>query len=235
MKKDMKKIGLVGGLGPTSTVYYYLGIIERCQSQNGENAYPKIVIDSVDMSEHIEAFEKNDYDKICKLLLKSLDDLKKAGAELAAITANTEHIVWNKICDRFPLPVISIVDAAVNQIKHDGYKCVLILGTEFTMHSGMYSEELKKIGITAIVPDNDDIKLLGGLIYPNLENGVVIEDDRQSIISLSEKYIKISGADTVLLGCTELPLAIKNGDLSVPVLNTTDIHINEIYARAIRG
>lgn len=165
MSIDMKKIGLVGGLGPASTVYYYLGLIKRCQSQNGKNAYPKIVIDSADMSEHTEAFEKNDYDKICKLLLKSLADLKAAGAELAAITANTEHIVWNKICDRFPLPVISIVDAAVNQIMRDGYKRVL-------------------------------------------------------------------KADAVLLGCTELPLAIKNGDLSVPVLNAADIHINEIYTTA---
>ncbi|MGN1116418.1 MAG: aspartate/glutamate racemase family protein, partial [Candidatus Ornithomonoglobus sp.] len=225
----MKKIGLVGGLGPASTVYYYLSLIKRCQSQNGESAYPKIVIDSADMSEHTEAFEKNDYDKICKLLLKSLADLKAAGAELAAITANTEHIVWNKICGRFPLPVISIVDAAVNQIKRDGYKRVLILGTEFTMRSGIYSEELKKCGIIPVIPDNDDMKLLGGLVYPNLENGIVIEDDRKMIMSLAERYIKIHNTDAVLLGCTELPLAIKNGDLSVPVLNTADIHINEIY------
>lgn len=154
---------------------------------------------------------------------------------MAAITANTEHIVWNKICVRFPLPVISIVDAAVNQIKRDGYKRVLILGTEFTMRSGIYSEELKKCGIIPITPDNDDIKLLGGLIYPNLENGIVIEDDRKMIISLAERYVKIHKTDAVLLGCTELPLAIKNGDLSVPVLNTADIHINEIYTRATQG
>lgn len=230
----MKKIGLVGGLGPASTVYYYLGLIKRCQSQNGADTYPKIVVDSADMSEHTEAFEKNDYDKICKLLLKSLADLKAAGAELAAITANTEHIVWNKICGRFPLPVISIVDAAVDEIKRGGYKRVLILGTEFTMRSGIYSEELKKCGIIPVIPDHNDMKLLGGLIYPNLENGIVIENDRKMIISLAERYIKAHKTDAVLLGCTELPLAVKSGDLSVPVLNTADIHINEIYTRAAR-
>ena len=117
----------------------------------------------------------------------------------------------------------------------DRYRRLLILGTEFTMRSGIYSEELKKCGIVPVIPDNDDIKLLGGLIYPNLENGIVIEEDRKMIISLAERYVKSHNIDAVLLGCTELPLAIKNGDLSVSVLNTADIHINEIYARAIQG
>ena len=231
----MKKIGLVGGLGPASTVDYYLGLIGLCRRERGEDVYPKIVIDSADMSEHIRAFADGDYDKVCGLLLKSISDLKAAGAELAAVTANTEHIVWNKICDRFPLPVISIVDAAINEIKRKGYKKVLVLGTEFTMRSGLYEDSMKNNSIEPIIPDSADIKIIGNLIYPNLENGIVIPEDRQKMIALAEKYIADAKADAVLLGCTEIPLAIKEGDLSVPTLNTTEIHINEIYRGAIRN
>lgn len=83
-----------------------------------------------------------------------------------------------------------------------------------------------------VIPDNDYIKLLGDLIYPNLENGIVVEDDRKIIMSLADGYIEAHKTGAVLLGCTEIPLAIKKRDLRVPVLNTADIHINEIYIRA---
>lgn len=90
----MKKIGLVGGLGPASTVDYYLGIIEKSHMEQGKDVYPEIVIDSVNMSQHINALEEKDYNRVCEYLFCSLSNLKAAGAEIAAITANTEHIVW---------------------------------------------------------------------------------------------------------------------------------------------
>lgn len=228
----MKKIGLVGGLGPASTVDYYLGLIELCRSGKGEDVYPEIVIDSVDMSEHTDAFSKGDYDKICDLLIESLTNLKSAGADVAAITANTEHIVWDKVVSRFPLPVISIVDEIVAEIKKSGYKKVLVFGTEFTMSSGLYENAFVKNGITPIVPDENDIKIIGNLIYPNLENGIVIPEDKVKMIELAEKYISIYSADAMLLGCTEIPLMIKDGDVSVPTLNSTNIHIKAIYEYA---
>ncbi len=228
----MKKIGLVGGLGPASTVDYYLGLIRLCRSEKGEDVYPKIVIDSVDMSEHNDAFAKDDYDKICDLLIESLTDLKSAGADVAAITANTEHIVWDKVFSRFPLPVISIVDEVIAEIKKCGYKRVLVFGTEFTMSSRLYDNAFVKNGITPIIPDENDIKVIGKLIYPNLENGIIIPEDKIKMIKLAEKYISTYNADAMLLGCTEIPLMIKDGDVNVPTLNSTDIHIKAIYEYA---
>lgn len=228
----MKKIGLMGGLGPASTVDYYLGLIEKTRSNYGEDIYPEIVIDSVDMNEHMEAFESSNYEKIGKLILESLENLKNAGARVGAITANTEHIVWERIHRRFPLPVISIIDATVDEIKRCGYKRVLVFGTEFTLRSGLYKNSLLQNGITAIIPSDDDITLLGSLIYPNLENGIVIEEDRQKMIAMAEKYIREQKADAMILGCTEIPLAIKPGDVSVATINTTEIHINAIFEAA---
>lgn len=229
----MKKIGLVGGIGPASTVEYYLGIITKCHKEQGTEVYPEIVIDSVNMSLHDKAFEREEYEKLSEYLVCSLTNLKAAGAEIAAITANTEHIVWDMVCDKFPLPVISIVDSTINEIKRQGYKKPLIFGTTFTMQSGLYEKALAKQGIMSITPSADDMNSIGNLIYPNLENGIVVPEDRQKLIQLAEKYIREEKADAMILGCTELPLAIQVGDVSVPIINTTEVHIEEIYRKAI--
>lgn len=228
----MKKMGLVGGIGPASTVEYYLGLIELCHKERGQNVYPEIIIDSVNMAKHDIAFDESDYDKLGDYLFLSLSNLKAAGAEIAAITANTEHIVWDRICDRLPLPVISIVDTTVEEIKRMGFKRILVFGTAFTLRSGLYEKALEQNGVTPIIPSDEDITLIGHLIYPNLENGIVIPEDRSKLIKLAEEYIAKEKADAMILGCTELPLAIKQGDVSVPTLNTTEIHIKEIYQRA---
>lgn len=141
----MKIIGLVGGIGPASTLEYYLGIIEKCQKEQGNDIYPEIIIDSVDMSLCDRALAKKDYDRLSNYLLSSLNHLKDAGAEIAAITANTEHIIWDMICHRFPLSVISIVDATVHEITRRGLKRVLVFGTAFTMQSGLYETARLKI------------------------------------------------------------------------------------------
>ena len=96
----------------------------------------------------------------------------------------------------------------------------------------MYETALSRHGITAILPSAEDIRTIGGLIYPNLENGIVIPSDRMRLIALAQKYIDTENADAFLLGCTELPLAIKPDDVRVPVLNSTELHLDALYQRA---
>lgn len=228
----MKKIGLVGGIGPASTLDYYLGLIERCRAEFGENVYPEIVIDSVSLTTATDFFAQNDFDGNAQLMLKSLADLKAAGAEIAAITANTEHIVWDKIKDYFEIPVVSIVEATADEILRKGYKRVLILGTIFTMKSGLYENPLIERGITPIIPKDEDKEKIANLFFPNLENGIVIAEDKSKMLEIVGKIARENSADAVLLGCTELPLMIKDGDLALPLLNTTQIHINAIFDAA---
>ena len=228
----MKKIGLVGGIGPASTVDYYLGLIEKTRAEFGENVYPKIVIDSVSLSEATDFFAENNLDGNARLMLESLSNLKAAGAEIAALTANTEHIVWDRMCDKFPLPVVSIVEAAAKEALRNGFKRVLILGTFFTMKSGLYEKPLAERGIMPIVPTDEDKEKIANLFFPNLENGIVVPEDKVKMLELVGRYVREKDADAVLLGCTELPLMIKDGDLDVPLLNTTQIHINAIFDAA---
>lgn len=228
----MKKIGLVGGIGPASTVDYYIGLIEKCRAEFGENVYPEIVIDSVSLAEATDFFAQNDFDGNARLMLKSLANLKSAGAEIAALTANTEHIVWDRFSDKFEIPVVSIVEATADEILQKGYKKVLILGTIFTMKSGLYEKPLSERGITPIVPTDEDKEKIANLFFPNLENGIVVPEDKAKMLEIVRKIARENGADAVMLGCTELPLMIKDGDLDVPLLNTTQIHIDAIFTAA---
>lgn len=233
ISSSMKKIGLVGGIGPASTVQYYLGLVDKCKKEQG--IYPEIVIDSVNMSKHDAALDDGDYDRLCNYLVESISNLQAAGAELAAITANTEHIVWERVCNRFPIPTISILDATVDAIKHRGYQKVLIFGTAHTMRSGIYDKSLEKSGIRAVLPSENDIIVIGNLIYPNLENGIVIPADQEKLIELANAYIEKEKVDAMVLGCTELSLAIKPDDIGVPLLDTTQIHIQALYEEAKKG
>jgi aspartate racemase len=136
--------------------------------------------------------------------------------------------MWDRFGIDSPIPVISIVKATCDYILSKRYNKVVVFATEYTMKSGLYSDALSKIGVTPITPDKTDMKEIGDIIYPNLENGIVIEKDKKRMVEIAERYIGNHTADALLLGCTEIPLMIKEGDVSVPTINTTQIHIDAI-------
>ena len=223
-----EKFGIVGGIGPASTLDYYSGLISRFRSRY--EAYPEIAIESIDMTRMLGSFQRADYDAVCEQIVGALISLKNAGAECAAIASNTPHILFDRIREKSPLPLISIVDAACDYIEAKGYRNVLVLGTGFTMRSGMYEAVLQRRGIRATAPGEADIDSLHAIIFPNLEDGIVIPEDKVKMIEISERYIAEEKIDAVILGCTEIPLMIGEGDLSVPIVNATEIHIGAIAA-----
>ena len=230
----MKKIGLIGGVGPVSTVNYYLELNRLYHNDFGVNEYPEIVIDSLSLNKVTTALADERYDIVCEILKKSADILRNAGAECVAICSNTPHIVLNQIVDELPLPIVSIVDANVQAVKNGGYKNVLVLGTLATMQSGMYQSVLAENGISSVTPSAEDQQTIADIIFPNLENGIVDPDERLEILALVEKYVAYQSVDAVLLACTELPLIIKPADLTIPVIDTALVHAKEIYEFAVK-
>jgi aspartate racemase len=231
----MKKAGIIGGIGPASTLDYYSGIINGVRARAKDGSYPEIVINSIDMTAMLAAVENEAWGALADMLLRAIEDLANAGAAFAAIASNTPHIVFDRVQARAPLPLISIVDAACRYARAAGSKKALVIGTRFTMRSGLYSGALAKYGIAAAVPSEEQQEAIHGLFFPNLENGVVIAEDKRKMLAIVGSLLAEHRADTLVLGCTELPLMIRDGDADAMVLNATQVHIDAIVEAVLWG
>jgi len=228
----MKKLGLVGGIGYLSTLEYYKVINEEynkrfiSKSKNGE--YPTMVIESLNLAVAYELVEKKDWKKFTEMFLTAIKNLVNAGAEFAAIAANTAHIVFDEVQKQSSIPIIGIVDEVCKTAKAKGYKKLIIFGTGFTMSSGMYESKCLNYGLNAIAPNKYDQEVIHNIIFPNLEAGLVLEEEKNALLDIARKMLVDYKADALVLGCTELPLAINKGDLGTEILDTGVIHVNAI-------
>lgn len=230
----MRKAGIVGGIGPASTLDYYKGIIAGCRKAD-DSCYPTLVIDNVDMVEMLDAVASGDHGALIAQLDASIENLHRAGADFAALASNTPHIVFDELCAVSSLPLVSIVRTTCDRAAATGLRHVLVLGTRFTMRNGLYRNALEPYGIEGITPDDAGIELVHGTIFPKLEEGIVIAEDKQRLIAFIDDMAARHDIDGVLLGCTELPLMIREGDLDIPVLDTTSIHIDAIVEECLKG
>jgi len=228
LEVEMKKVGIIGGIGPVSTLDYYSGIISGVRAKKDCDDYPEIVIDSVNMTEMVSYISNEDWGSLVNMLLKSIKNLANAGADFAVIASNTPHIVFDKVQNESVLPLISIVDATCACVRREGCKSVVVIGTRFTMSSGLYSDAFKKYDITAIVPSENEQTVIHGIIFPKLEDGVVVPEDKKTMLTITRDLLSKHNADGLILGCTELPLMIKDDDLDTLIFNTTQIHVDAI-------
>jgi len=229
----MKTAGIIGGVGPASTLDYYKGIIEGYRKGGGKE-YPEMIVYSVNMDEMLSFVAAGDDDGLTDFLTKAFMRLKKAGADFAAIASNTPHIVRERLKANAPLPFIDIVDETCAYAFEKGVKRALVLGTAFTMASGLYSNALEACGIKAYIPDQEGQKAVHDIIFPNLEEGIVLCEDKKKILMLSQQLLRMHNADAIILACTELPLIIKPGDLDAIIINTAEVHIHAIIKELLK-
>lgn len=223
----MKNIGLVGGLGPEATVDYYNGIINAFKT--GDLNYPEIIVYSVNMSVFIGLMKERRYDEAAGELVKKIISLERAGAEFAAITANTPHMLFDQVMERSPLPLISIVESTLDECLRKGLKRPGLLGTGFTMRSSFYHDVFRKRGLDVIMPGKDDIDEVDLKIFSEIELGIFKDETRQMLIDVIGKMAVELKIDSMILGCTELPLILKESSYhGIPMLNTTGIHVDAI-------
>jgi aspartate racemase len=220
---NRKRIGIIGGLSPESTILYYKTIIEEYRRRFNDEHYPEIIIYSIDFEEFTRAVDEGrDHDAI-ELLMNAINRLAYAGVDFAIISANTPHKYFNILVKRSPIPILSIIDALAESIIRDGLKRIGLLGTKYTLTQGFYAEGLRRYGIEAIIPDREDIELVNNIIYEELVKGIIRDSSRRIIYNIIDRLIA-NGAEGVALACTELPLIVRQDDLRVKIYDTARIH-----------
>jgi len=231
----MKKIGILGGLGPESTVEYYKGIIHDYKKLTNDENFPQIFINSINMTEIMNYLGNDDTEKLVNVLSAEINKLEKSGADFIAIASNTPHCVIDQLMQRASVPIISIVEETCKYAQKNKLKRILLTGTIFTMKKDFYIRAFQKNNIECIVPDDKDKEIIKDIIFLNLENGIILEKDKNTFKELCNKIIRDKNIDGLVLGCTELPLLVNQKDFNIPVLDTMDIHINSILEKLIGG
>jgi len=229
----MKRIGLVGGLTPESTVEYYRAIVELNRKQaTSPLSNPEIVIYSVNLAEIVRAQAEGREEQLVEILLTALEGLRLAGAEIGALTANTPHLYFDRLVARTSLPLVSILDAAYEKAVSLGCRRVLLLGTARTMDSPMYPKRFAAGSIEVVVPDEREREFVDRTIYGELAIGLTKPETRRAFVEICERHVKHDKVDGVVLGCTEIPLLLKEGDVSVPLVDTTRVHAEAVFTAA---
>ncbi|HHU01424.1 MAG TPA: amino acid racemase [Bacteroidales bacterium] len=226
----MKKIGLIGGLGPEATVDYYKAIIDSFKEGNsGDLNYPEMLIYSVNMEHFIGFVRRGNHKAATDYLIEATNALAKTGIDFIALTANTPHLFFDEIQKATTVPMLSIVEATARKAKALGLRRTGLIGTSFTMRSGFYSEVFNKYGIEIEIPDKDDIKYINDKLFSEIELGIFKEETREGLIEIIGKMKSQQNIEGVILGCTELPLILTQPEYhGIPSLNTTAIHVREI-------
>lgn len=220
-----KTLGVVGGLGPESTVDYYRSLLAAYRQRAPGRGAPPIVIDSIDVARVLDAVGVGDLAGLTRYLSASLDRLARAGADLAILAANTPHVVFDALRTRAALPLVSIVEAACDAAVARGLRRLGLLGTRATMEGTFYSAVFSRAGLALVAPAAADRALVHARYVDELLRGVFLPETRVALLAVVERLVARDGVDGVLLAGTELPLILRQAEhAGVPLLDTTKIH-----------
>ncbi len=224
----MKKIGIIGGIGPESTLDYYRGIIDTFRNRPGEINYPEIIVYSANLTELLQILEAQDLDRLVDWLLAKVEALQRSGADFAAIASNTPHVVFDELARRSPLPLLSIVEATCEKTASLGVKRPGLLGTRFTMQADFFQKPFQSRGMTVVVPSAEEQQFIHNKLFSEIELGIIKDETREAFLVIIKRMIVEDGIDSIILGCTELPLILPSEAHGIPFLNTTAIHVEAI-------
>ena len=229
----MKKIGLVGGTGPESTLMYYKELNTRIDQMTNGKAMPDLAIESVDFRKAWAYVSNGEKDKLADYLSEKVSCLKSTGCEVISLTAGTMHLVINEIEKKTGVSLVSIPKAVADEAVIKGYTKVGLLGTIFTMEQDYMKKDLIDAGIEVCIPDKEDRELVAKRIFEELELGIVKEETLKEFQDLISKMKNGQGIQAVILGCTELPLLLNEKNSPLPVLDSVEIHIKKLIELAM--
>lgn len=228
----MKTIGLLGGMSWESTVSYYTMINQGIQAELGGLHSAKIILGSVDFQEIETCQAQGEWEKSGDILAGYAKGLEAAGSDFLLICTNTMHKVAPQIQQQLTIPILHIADATIDQLKQEGITKVGLLGTKYTMTQDFYKERIIDQGIEVLIPDEAAIELVNTVIFDELCLGTINEASKQQYLAVIEQ-LKAEGAQGIILGCTEIGLLIQQGDVDLPLFDTTEIHCKAAVKKAL--
>lgn len=227
-----KTIGILGGMSPESTIEYYQHITRSYTERFGDFGYPEIIIVSVSFQPYVDWPAAGRWDLVADGLATGAQKLAAAGADFVVIATNTMHKVVNEIQSQIDIPILSLLDVVGDAIAARGLETVGLLGTRFTMESTFYQDALAARGITVITPDAADRALVNRVVYEELVAGIIRDESRSAYLGVIER-LAANGAQGIILGCTEIPLLVKQSDTPLPLFDTTILHADAALAFAL--
>jgi aspartate racemase len=221
----MKRIGIIGGLSPESTVTYYTWLNQGIQQRLGGHHSAKILLSSVDFGEFVALKEAGDWDTQGDLLTAEALSLERAGADCILLATNTMHRLAEQIEAALTIPFLHLADATADAICAHKLSTIGLLGTRYTMELDFYKNRLARKGITTLVPDDAGRHDVHTIIYDELCHGTISEESRTRYRDIIQQLAD-RGAQGVILGCTEITLLVEQSDARVPLFDTTRIHVD---------
>ncbi len=220
----MKTIGLIGGMSWTSSLEYYRLLNEGVQQRLGGLHSARCILYSFDFGHVQELEHAGEREQLARLLVEAARTLQSAGADCVLICANTQHRVADEVASSIDIPLIHIADATAEEIRRLGLSTVGLLGTRYTMEEDFYKARLReKHGIETVIPGEEDRSTVHTIIYDELCRDVIRESSAEAVREVIARLVGM-GAEGVILGCTELPLLVKQETTDVPLISTTAVH-----------
>jgi aspartate racemase len=230
----VKIAGILGGIGPESTIEYYRQIVAAYRSQARNDSYPSVVINSIDMTKMLGLFGAGRLTEVTGYLLGEIARLSRAGAEFGAVAANTPHVVFDALRRGAAIPLISIVDVTCQAARARGLKRVGLFGTRFTMQGHFYQEAFTGAGMEVRVPTLEEQTYIHDVYLGELVKGVILPETREGLLAIVDRMRMGDGIEGLILGGTELPLILREASYKgVPFLDTTQLHVERIVRRLL--
>src|ERR1700730_6521230 len=232
---NMRTVGMIGGLGPESTIDYYRSIIARFRARKPNGGYPHVIINSLDVDKGIAMLDTGRLDDLADYLAAGIELLARAGSDFGFIAANTPHLVFDEVQRRSAIPLLSIVRATCDYTKALGLKKVGLFGTGFTMRASFYSKEFERAGIALVRPKESEQEFIHGKYIGELLNNRFLPETRTEILKIAQRMRSEDGIEALVLAGTELPLLLRDsGNPGIEFLDTTVIHVEAIVNELLR-
>ena len=227
-----KRIGIVGGLSPESTLLYYRYMVDEYRRLKNDGNYPEIIIYSLSFGKFETYMKARKLNEATQYLVYAVKALESIGCKFALISANTPHIFYDEVSKSVKIPLLNIIDVLAEALKKDKVAKVGVLGTYETMTSNFYLNRLEAHGIKAIAPDGRDAELINSIIIDELTKGIINSSSKKLVEEVAKKLIA-RGAQAITLSCTELPLLFKEWVAEIKAYNTAELHARKAVRIAV--